>query len=377
MINLSNLQKDKVSTAQVIADIGILILVLINLTFILFNFLFSAELVQGFLKTYLNSFYIFYDTYIFSNFALIDLVFVGIFISDIIVRWTIAIYLNTYHRWFFYPFIHWYDVLGCIPSLRSFRVLRLFAILYNLHVMQVINLANTYIYKTLGKYFSIFVEEVSDRVVINVLNEVQGEVMKGSPIVEKIVEDVIRPRSNLLTTWITKRVQVVAAKNYPTYKYELKRYVETLINEAVEKNAEIKTIGKVPIMGEFISQNLERAIADIVFNVVNQLVEDATTVEDNRILKEVTDILVEALLIDPKSQQQFGLITKGMISEALDLIKKQVAIKQWQLKELEEKEFGFSTPKQESMAEIKEEWEEEEIRKTNPYYKSKENKKRK
>ena len=133
MINLSNLQKDKVSTAQVIADIGILILVLINLTFILFNFLFSAELVQGFLKTYLNAFYIFYNTYIFSNFALIDLVFVGIFITDIVVRWAIAIYLNTYHRWFFYPFIHWYDVLGCIPSFRSFRVLRLFAVLYKLH----------------------------------------------------------------------------------------------------------------------------------------------------------------------------------------------------------------------------------------------------
>lgn len=359
MINLSNLQKDKVSTAQVIADIGVLILVLINLTLIVFNFLFSAELVQGFLKTYLLSFYVFYDTYIFSNFALIDLVFVGIFISDIIIRWAIAIYLNTYHRWFFYPFIHWYDVLGCIPSFRSLRVLRLVAILYKLHLMKVINLSDTYIYKTLGKYFSIFVEEVSDRVVINVLDEVQAEVMKGSPIVEKIVEDVVRPRSNLLTTWITKRVQVIAAQNYPTYKYELRRYVEVLINEAVEKNAEIKTIGKVPVMGDFISQNLERAIADIVFNVVNQLVEDATTVEENRILKEVTDILIEALLIDEKSQQQFGAITKGMISESLELIKKQVAIKQWQVRELEEKEFGFSPPAQEKIKDINEEWEAE------------------
>ncbi|WP_338762115.1 hypothetical protein WAF17_16935 [Bernardetia sp. ABR2-2B] len=359
MINLSNLQKDKFSTAQVIADIGVLILVLINLILIVFNFLFTAHLVQDFLKTYLTSFYHFYNDYIFKNFALIDLVFVGIFISDIVVRWAIAIYLKTYHRWFFYPFVHWYDILGCLPSFRSLRVLRLVAILYKLHLMEVINLANTYLYKTGGKYFSIFVEEVSDRVVINVLNEVQGEVMKGSPIVEKIVEDVVQPRSNLLTTWLTKRVQVVAAKNYPTYKYELKRYVETLINEAVEKNAEIKTIGKVPVMGEFISQNLERAIADIVFNVVNGLVEDATTVENNRILKEVTEILVEALLIDSKSQEQFGMITKGMVNEALELIKKQVAIKQWKVKELEEKEFGISPPPQESIEEIKAEWEEE------------------
>ncbi len=33
----------------------------------------------------------------YRNFALIDLVFVGIFITDIIVRWAIAIYLQTYH----------------------------------------------------------------------------------------------------------------------------------------------------------------------------------------------------------------------------------------------------------------------------------------
>lgn len=376
MINLSNLQKDKVSTAQIIADIAILILVFINLSLIIFNFLFTAELVQYVLKTYITSFYNFYDIYIYRNFALIDVVFLSIFVGDIFVRWAIAIYLQTYHRWFFYPFIHWYDILGCLPSLRSFRVLRLFAIIYKLHLMKVINLSNTYVYKTIGKYFSIFVEEVSDRVVINVINEIQEEVIKGSPIVEKIVEDVIRPRSNLMTTWLTKRVQVVAAKNYPTYKYELKRYVETLINDAVAKNAEIKTIGKVPIMGEFISQNLERAIADIVFNVVNQLVEDATTVEENRILKEVTEILVEALLIDSKSQEQFGMITKGMISEALELIKKQVAIKQWQLKELQEKEFGISPPPQEDVKEIKKEWREEEIKKINPYYKSSENKKR-
>ncbi len=64
MINLSNLQKDKVSTAQVIADIAILILVLINLALIVFNFLFTAELVQIFLKTYLTSFYNFYDIYV-------------------------------------------------------------------------------------------------------------------------------------------------------------------------------------------------------------------------------------------------------------------------------------------------------------------------
>lgn len=62
------------------------------------------------------------------------MIFVSIFIAELLIRWMVTIHQKTYHKWFFYPVIHWFDVLGCIPvgSFRWLRLLRVFSILYRL-----------------------------------------------------------------------------------------------------------------------------------------------------------------------------------------------------------------------------------------------------
>ena len=36
-------------------------------------------------------------------------------IFELLVRWAIAIKENVYYRWFFFTFVHWYEVRGCFP----------------------------------------------------------------------------------------------------------------------------------------------------------------------------------------------------------------------------------------------------------------------
>ena len=45
-------------------------------------------------------------------------------IFELLLRWAIAIKQNVYYRWFFFPFVHWYEVLGCFPQLRALRLFR-------------------------------------------------------------------------------------------------------------------------------------------------------------------------------------------------------------------------------------------------------------
>ena len=45
-------------------------------------------------------------------------------VAELVVRWLIAIVQKRYYRWFFFPFVHWYEVLGCAPQLRALRLLR-------------------------------------------------------------------------------------------------------------------------------------------------------------------------------------------------------------------------------------------------------------
>ncbi len=96
------------------------------------------------------------------------------------IRWAVAIARGTYHRWFFYPFVHWYDLLGCIPvgSFRWLRILRVVSLMFRLQKMGVVDFRDTYIGRSVIKYYRILVEEVSDRVVINVL---EGRSGKSAP----------------------------------------------------------------------------------------------------------------------------------------------------------------------------------------------------
>lgn len=41
-------------------------------------------------------------------------------IIELLVRWAIAIINKHHKRWFFFPFIHWYEILAIIPQLRFY-----------------------------------------------------------------------------------------------------------------------------------------------------------------------------------------------------------------------------------------------------------------
>ena len=109
---------------------------------------------------------------------LYDSYFTFFLISELLLRWAVAIYRKTYHRWFFYPFVHWYDVLGSIPlpAFRVLRLLRIVSILYRLQKMGVIDLTTSGPFPIVYKYYQILLEELSDRIVVNVLEGVQREV---------------------------------------------------------------------------------------------------------------------------------------------------------------------------------------------------------
>lgn len=131
-------------------DVVMLVLIIENLVLIVVDWTFSSGLVQRQLELHVPSIHRWYDQTIHQNFLFYDLIFVGIFVAEILIRWGLAISRQRYHRWFFYPFIHWYDVLGCIPitSFRSLRLLRIIAMIPKMQRLGLLNLRKTYVYRT-------------------------------------------------------------------------------------------------------------------------------------------------------------------------------------------------------------------------------------
>lgn len=321
-----------------VVDILMVALVVINLFMLGIQMNFENDSMRSLIQQYANSFYNLYLP-VYENFIFIDGVFVTIFITEIILRWAVAIYNKTYHRWFFYPFARWYEVLGCIPigSLRALRILRVIAIIIRLNRMKIIDIRQWYLYKVFSKYLNIVTEEVADRVVVNVIEGVQDEIKTGIPLTEKIVKEVIIPRKEVLVNFIAHRVQQVTKDQYSANKDDLRESIRVAVSAAIQQNQNIRILEQVPMVGKAASAALQQSVYDITFQTINNIFEKMATDESRIVIEKIADGIIEAILIeeeDANLQSTFN----DMIIQSLDLVKEQVQVQQWKLREQAERE---------------------------------------
>lgn len=337
-MNLQALRERKHITF-VIIEIVMMNLLIINLSLIIIDWLYGAELVRNFLDAHIPETSAWYDEWIHSNFVLIDLGFVTLFLIEFFVQWGEAIWHKRHKRWYYYPILHWYDLAGCIPigTFRFLRLLRFISILNRLHRMGVIDLTDNPVFDAVGKYGNILIEEVTDRVVVRILRNVRDEVEHGTPVIDQIIDDVLTPRKEMVVNWLSYRIQKIAEHNNARYRDDIRGYVDRRIEEAVEQNQEIGTISKIPVFGRQASTMIERATADIVFNVINGALEDLGS-EDNRVLiEDLTDIVFDDV-IHSKDSASLNKVLSDLIVQSLDVVIAKVKIKQWKHDNLRENE---------------------------------------
>lgn len=311
-------------------DLVMLVLIIANLTLIIIDWGFESALVQNQIRAYAPEIHSWYDQTIHQNFLFYDLIFVGIFVTEILIRWGLAIYRNRYHRWFFYPFIHWYDVLGCIPvsSLRSLRLLRVIAMIPKMQRLGLFDLRQTYVYRTFAKYRDILLEEISDRVTVRIIDGIQQEIRGSRPVTDRIAREVIKPQRDALIEALTHRLQEAAAVAYSSKQDDFHEYLDDVIADAVEQNREMSTIASLPGIGRPVASLVERAVSDIVFNVVDRMVADVASLDNDHVIAEVTAISTDALL-SPKYDQRLNRLARSVVLQSLDVIKDHVQVRRW------------------------------------------------
>lgn len=311
-------------------DVVMVLLIIANLTLIIIDLGFQNVVVQQQLQYYAPAVYHWYNDTIHQHFLFYDLAFVAIFVAEILVRWGLAIYRQRYHRWFFYPFIHWYDVLGTIPvgSLRSLRLLRVIAMIPKMQRIGLFDLRDTYLYQTYLKYRNILLEEISDRVTVRIIEGLQDEIRGSEKVTERITEEVLAPQREALIQALTHRLQEATAVAYTSQQDDFHDYLDGVIAEAVEKNREISTIASLPGIGRPVASLLERAISDIVFNVIDRMVADVASLENDRVIAEVTSVSADALL-SPKYDQRLNRLARSVVLQSLDVIKDHVQLRRW------------------------------------------------
>ncbi|WP_022835811.1 hypothetical protein [Salisaeta longa] len=313
-----------------VLDGVMLVLISANLALLAVDWLYTMPSVQRLLSAYAPNVYAFYGTYVHEHFILYDLGFVSIFIVEITVRWIVAIRRGTYERWWYYPFAHWYDVLGCIPvgSLRSLRLLRIIAMVPKLQRLGWIDVRQLAVYQTALRYWAALIEEITDRVAARILESVKDGIREGHPVTEQIVNEAIVPQRDVLTEIVTQRLQQATAQAYMEYQEDFRTYLDGVIAKAVSENREIGTIASIPGVGGTISTLLEHAISDIVYRVIDQMVADVASPENDVVLGHIATISTDAVLMSDYDKR-LSRLSRSMLIQSLDLIQEHVEIKQW------------------------------------------------
>lgn len=322
-INRENLRNSH-ETPWLILDLVMLGILFVNLAWLIFDALYATDVIYGLLGTYFPSFLNAYDP-IHSNFLFVDLVFIAIFFTEFCFRWTIAVLRKEHLRWYFFPFLHWYDLVGLIPTgaTRLFRFLRIFSILHRLHKFKIIDLNQTAIFRFFAFYADVFVEELSDRIVVKVLSDAQKDISAGSPLLDDINDQVLAPRRPVITQWLAGVINHMGqAISNDVHGNVIREHVRKSVGKAVRSNAQVSTLNYVPIIGKTIENTLEESVTDIVtaslVNLLNDL--DAERI-DHFISVGLHDYTPSADALDKE--------VLSVVNECLELVKAHVAQQRW------------------------------------------------
>ena len=324
--------KLNLDTLGFIIDLFMIGLVILNLGLILFDWLFQVPPVQEFLAGMTPGFHAFYRDTIHSNFLFYDLCFVAVYLTEFVIRWIVAIARGTYHRWFFYPFAHWYDLLGCIPvgSFRWLRILRVVGLLMRLQRMGIIDLSQTWLGQTILKYYNIVVEEISDRVVINVLSGAQREIGGGSPLLHRIESQVLAPRQDKLVSFIATRIADSTQKSHGQYRDQLAEYFAHLTDESLTRTQAGKRLAAIPVAGPRAIALLGEAVRETGTAFVDQLVDDLASPANRQQLEQLLHDLIGAA---KGEGEQLDQLIRDTLMDVLEQVKAQIAVQQWKLEE--------------------------------------------
>lgn len=325
-IDLNHLKNSR-QGIWLLIDFLMLGLLILNLLLIIIDALFATAVVSNLLEHQTPGLFVMVDS-LHQNFLLIDLIFVFIFLSEFVLRWGVAIREKIYDRWFFYPFIHWYDLLGCIPlgSARILRFLRIISIIYRLHHYRIVDFTSTRTYQFLAFYYNVLLEELSDRIVAKVLTGIQQDLQEDTQFGSKFLTRVIEPRlAKIAINW-ADFTGFVAQDMRDDPENIVAKTIRDSISKAMDTHADMQRLQALPIIGTQISSHLESTIVDIVVDSIANMVKECTLPSS---LKPLKQSIADA---DRQTHGAFRALDEHIVDLVIDILeitKEQVNTKRW------------------------------------------------
>lgn len=255
--------------------------------------------------------------------------FITFLIVELGVRWFIAI-INKHHaRWFFFPFIHWYEILAIIPYLRFLRLIRVGIIAYRFHELGYQVVPDS-IMKRVLFYYRVIMEELSDRVVVTVIDGIKHELDTSSSH-KKIIHDLIDHHRERFAQTLAEILQESLATELKAQSNLITNNVGQIVRQAIEDTPQLTQLLRlIPIAGSMIENQIQNIGQQLGENITQGLVQPFVqgSVEKPNATYQLISTKLSQLNID---NQKLEELVESVVYESLESLRKQVKVKQWQI----------------------------------------------
>lgn len=254
--------------------------------------------------------------------------FTTFLIIELIVRWFIAIVMRHHARWWFFPFVHWYEILSIIPQLRFLRLLRAVAIGYNLHSHGYKVIPASW-YRRGNFYYNLLMEELSSRVVLTVLDGIKRE-LSTSTSHKQLIDDLIEHHRKLLAIALADILQESLGKELQAQRFMISKNVGQVVNQAIEDTPELTQLLRlIPIVGGRLERQIQSIGQRLGENITQGLIDPFTHSgsQENPTFAMISDKISQ---IQIEHNLHIDKLVESAVFETLEAIQKQVKVKQWQ-----------------------------------------------
>ena len=311
-------------------DIVMMGLILINLLIIALDLLFFTQIGYSIANFVGQADWVaYYQTTLHPLVKHVDEWFTLYLVSELALRWLVAIIFKHHHRWFFFPFIHWYEVLACIPTFRALRLLRTFVIGYRLYQLGYKIMPDSWL-KTGLFYYQVVMEEITDRVVLTVLDGVERELKTHSS--SALVKQLIEQHRPLLNDAIAETLQHSLAEALKEQQQGMMDGVGEIVSKAIADTPELHNILRLfPVVGNRLEQQIQsigqRLGENITAGLIEPFIQSAHTQLANPALQIAADY-VGNIDID---QPALNKLVDSILFESLNTVRAQVRIQHWKV----------------------------------------------
>lgn len=322
---------------RLLVDLLMIFVAVVNISIIIFDWHFQFAFFRNFLKDNFTGFFYWYKDSIQPDFILYDTIFVVIFITELLISWSIAVKEKTYQRWWSYPLVHWYDTLGCIPIgiFRWMRLFRIISVLLKLHRFGIINLKDNFLYRNVKGVYTSFTNRVTDKVLINLVSGIQRATTTEKKKPEKdeeqqegYIAEAVKPDQEELARVLVAKLQRTAQQNYLNHKDELKNTIFGIVKDGFDNSDEFKKIEQLPVVGKQITQSLESTIGDISYHLVESLFNKLTSEETGKLIQDSINTSINAVVdgqevphVADQKDEELNRIIRNILGRILERVK--------------------------------------------------------